>query len=469
MCHESQTEIEYEERADDGRWTKTTKKEPRFYMSRESFEAAERHLKLPIQTLPNFGNMWGIHSSEIIQESDGSTCIDITMRSPYIPELPRVGISLSHNFSTRTTTAFFRGFNAIRIDHGDSSHRTFESRFSGALNRTAPLWHHPLLLPVIFIHHELAGIREFSREKLRAESENIRERLKTRSYEEMADILGGYNNDADAKAKRANFIQEVNDILCAAISVRRALQTTKRSIKFLMDVLDEISQLPVYCDGSEARWQAHREIRDLLRGFDSGATGFEVGIEAIISTMEVQLDVLSTVASQLDNNRSAQMGAQAGMDSVAMKTLALVTAVFLPATFIATLFSMSMFDWQADTSSSDGGKVVSDRFWIFWTVSIPLTIIVLGAWWLWWDVSKFFYASRFKDADGSSGTQIAAFKEWAKYMRATVQRSNDERAKEQKTGEKRELHKGDGSISGVSTLSRTHTSRLEAGLSNNEE
>lgn len=88
------------------------------------------------------------------------------------------------------------------------------------------------------------------------------------------------------------------------------------------------------------------------------------------------------------------MSAQAGLDSVAMKTLALVTAIFLPATFIATLFSMSMFDWQADSSSA----VLSPEFWIFWVVSVPLSVAVLAAWWCFWDLSRTYYAERFKDA-----------------------------------------------------------------------
>lgn len=91
------------------------------------------------------------------------------------------------------------------------------------------------------------------------------------------------------------------------------------------------------------------------------------------------------------------MSAQAGLDSVAMKTLALVTAVFLPATFIATLFSMSMFDWQADS----GSAVLSPEFWIFWVVSVPLSIAVLAAWWCFWDLSRTHYAAKFKDADPS--------------------------------------------------------------------
>ena len=65
-------------------------------------------------------------------------------------------------------------------------------------------------------------------------------------------------------------------------------------------------------------------------------------------------------------------------DSTSMKTLAAVTVVFLPGTFVASLFSMSMFDWQANAES-----VLTSRFWIYWAVTIPLTLATICAWYLW--------------------------------------------------------------------------------------
>jgi hypothetical protein len=43
---------------------------------------------------------------------------------------------------------------------------------------------------------------------------------------------------------------------------------------------------------------------------------------------------------------------------------------------------MSMFDWQASTGSSESVVVVPD-FWVFWVVSVPLTLIVLAGWRYW--------------------------------------------------------------------------------------
>ena len=52
---------------------------------------------------------------------------------------------------------------------------------------------------------------------------------------------------------------------------------------------------------------------------------------------------------------------------------------------------MSMFNWQqSDDSTSSHGKamVVSPQFWIYWAVTVPLTLITLIGWALWWNFEK---------------------------------------------------------------------------------
>lgn len=64
-----------------------------------------------------------------------------------------------------------------------------------------------------------------------------------------------------------------------------------------------------------------------------------------------------------------------------MKTLAAVTMIFLPGTFVATLFSMPLFDWDKAAPNTTG--MVSDRFWIYWVVTIPLTSLTIILWAVW--------------------------------------------------------------------------------------
>lgn len=66
-------------------------------------------------------------------------------------------------------------------------------------------------------------------------------------------------------------------------------------------------------------------------------------------------------------------------DSSAMKTIAAVTVVFLPGTFVAAFFAMPLFHWNVDSSSA----IMSEYFWIYWAVTVPLTIVTVIVWIIW--------------------------------------------------------------------------------------
>ncbi|KAL9623305.1 MAG: hypothetical protein Q9160_002412 [Pyrenula sp. 1 TL-2023] len=67
-------------------------------------------------------------------------------------------------------------------------------------------------------------------------------------------------------------------------------------------------------------------------------------------------------------------------DSTSMKAIAAVTVFFLPGTFVASLFAMLMFQWDAQA-----GSIVNHHFWLYWAVTIPLTITTILTW-LTWDL-----------------------------------------------------------------------------------
>lgn len=92
---------------------------------------------------------------------------------------------------------------------------------------------------------------------------------------------------------------------------------------------------------------------------------------------EIQL-AFNKVA-QYDSGISIEIGRAAQTDSAAMKTIAFLTLIFLPATFISSVFSMSFFNFSPDT----GKWTRSNRFWVYWVVTIPITVLVGFLWLLW--------------------------------------------------------------------------------------
>ena len=69
-------------------------------------------------------------------------------------------------------------------------------------------------------------------------------------------------------------------------------------------------------------------------------------------------------------------------DSASMKTLSLLGTVFLPATFLASLFGMNFFDVQSDSGSTE--FLVSRLLWVYFAVTLPVTLGVV-LFWRYWD------------------------------------------------------------------------------------
>ncbi|KAK3615403.1 hypothetical protein LTR56_026611 [Elasticomyces elasticus] len=76
---------------------------------------------------------------------------------------------------------------------------------------------------------------------------------------------------------------------------------------------------------------------------------------------------------------TAQVAEQTRQDSAAMKTIAVLTLTFLPGTAIASFFSMTMFQWPF----RDDKQIASPYIYVYFVVTIPVTLLVY-AFWLWW-------------------------------------------------------------------------------------
>lgn len=99
-------------------------------------------------------------------------------------------------------------------------------------------------------------------------------------------------------------------------------------------------------------------------------------------------------------------------DSTAMKTISLMGALFLPGTYLASVFSMTFFNFQSGWSPLSpshkytivhtytmyqigADPVISNWLWVYFIITVPLTIIIVGSW-IWYDRRK---EARYADDD----------------------------------------------------------------------
>lgn len=214
------------------------------------------------------------------------------MSNANIPELAHYGLAMSYDFSTRRTTAFVKGTNAVAKD-ADAMYQPWllDARIRRGLRNSMPLWSHPLLLPVILLQHELAAIRNFSRERLHTDSRGIQATMRL-DYEDQARLLGGRNSHKEGRAERARFTNGLNNLLCSAHSVRRALRVARQAAGFLLGVLDELRDRELGPGEEAIPPQVGQQIKDTIMTLDRGAAGFEAGIDSIVATLEVQLNIV---------------------------------------------------------------------------------------------------------------------------------------------------------------------------------
>ena len=105
--------------------------------------------------------------------------------------------------------------------------------------------------------------------------------------------------------------------------------------------------------------------------------------------------------AQYDSKTMVRISGAVQNDSTAMKTIAVLTLTFLPATFVSVwkfslpcqvlqqlttmqaVFSMTFFNFTPGNEAHPEAWVVSEKIWIYWVISLPLTIVTILFWFMW--------------------------------------------------------------------------------------
>jgi len=321
-------------------------------------------------------------------------------------QLGNYGLALSHSFETGTTVAFLHGWGALTEFNHVTGKRIIPhaERIQDLIKSTVSLCTHPLLLPIILLEEHLYRADKFNSE-LSHRISSLESRLgvtqsgrltgsrKSFGRAELRELMG--NEDA-----RIGITTLLSTTMTDTVAFITNLKWDRRYSKFLCGVHNQIQELQVPkltpCGG---------ELKMYIDTLECTSASFSEYAESIKERLDLQLSVLYNFVAQADSDLTFRVAAATGLDSAAMKTLAFVTTVFLPPTFVATLFSMSMFNWQASLNSDSsvpatdiGGQVVATDFWIYWVVSVPLTLLVLLGWRIWWHYQKLYYARRYPHA-----------------------------------------------------------------------
>ncbi|KAL7960782.1 hypothetical protein V8C34DRAFT_275703 [Trichoderma compactum] len=148
--------------------------------------------------------------------------------------------------------------------------------------------------------------------------------------------------------------------------------------------------------------QLHRSILARLEFYKVKLKGLENYIHTTLERLKVQREALYNIISQREARLNLEIAGEqrriahaSKRDSTAMKTISLMGALFLPGTYLASVFSMTFFNFQ-----SGADPVISNWLWVYFIITIPLTVVIVG-FWMWYDRRREArYAKEDKELDG---------------------------------------------------------------------
>ncbi|KAE8416244.1 hypothetical protein BDV36DRAFT_297217 [Aspergillus pseudocaelatus] len=154
---------------------------------------------------------------------------------------------------------------------------------------------------------------------------------------------------------------------------------TVESIIYEQSVLNEQHPRPA----DRVPWHV-RDVYQQLYLTSKGIRATKLRCISLSERLQNEINLAFNIVSQRNNEASVQMAKSAMVDNTMMKTVAIVSLVYLPGTFVSGIFGMNFFNFDTNESGTMVWSL-SDNFWLYWLVTIPLTLTTMAVWLLWFN------------------------------------------------------------------------------------
>ncbi|KAI2637426.1 hypothetical protein GGS21DRAFT_476911 [Xylaria nigripes] len=334
-------------------------------LTHEQYRSMVRKMRLPFRAIEGGSLVGPAFWCEYDQDED-DTHLQLIFRKSDVRKKGKTRgweIMLSHSFKTGITTGFVKGTQSSDI--------------------TAVIEHviscrgevgHPMLLPILILSLDLSSnvdIRQRgARDWLRRLENAITMRNEIEEKEEYRDLdVDQINRDlvechSQVLWKRPQAYQEIIKEMKAAMAKFKDRVPEERNTKTMKAV--------------------HSSMGSRLEFYRVKLAGQEHYIYTTLERLTIQRQALYNIMAQKESRLNLEIATQqrklahaSKRDSTAMKTLSLLGALFLPGTFLSSIFSMTFFNFKIPENTQ-----VSTELWIYFVITIPLTIAIVGTWWI---------------------------------------------------------------------------------------
>ncbi|KAI7216803.1 hypothetical protein KC333_g4613 [Hortaea werneckii] len=100
--------------------------------------------------------------------------------------------------------------------------------------------------------------------------------------------------------------------------------------------------------------------------------------EALEKRMSNEIALAFHRNAQSDTQFASQIAESAKRDGQTTKAISVLGMLFLPGTFVSAIFSMSFFHFVSGTADQVERWTVSPKFWMYWAVTAPLTLLTIA-------------------------------------------------------------------------------------------
>ncbi|ERF74519.1 hypothetical protein EPUS_03957 [Endocarpon pusillum Z07020] len=348
---------------------------PALQMSYASFERVEEVFDLSPATLPSLFKYAGVHyrSYKRHAHSNKVESLKMIVKATQKVEISDALLSLSHTFDTQWTTAILCGRGFVVRQNIDDSYGLRLDHILALTESFTEYWTHPLFLPAALLQnlcHRTGISTGLLNERLIDLENDIGVTFAGKAGHGRS--LEKWPADIDIKSATiglhsTNLAKEI-EVVSPALS-----RTSMELSEYLAYELCSMSNTARFVRGYKERVQAQINVLFSAVSQRDNANALEYNRFA-----NKQNEI-----GQAQNELSIKIASSTKKDSIAVMAFTFITAIFLPGTSIATLFSTGMFHWQDDTSRL-GRSTVSSQFWLYWVITVPLTLAVMTGWFCWY-------------------------------------------------------------------------------------
>ncbi|KAL2022280.1 hypothetical protein VTK56DRAFT_5678 [Thermocarpiscus australiensis] len=391
---------------------------PRYLsLTHQAYEEMVRVLRLPFR---------GIESTSVVgpffwcafDQDDDDPHLQIIFRKSDVRKKGYTRgweLMLSHSFRTGITTGFAKGTPSSDMVESIKHLRACAAQVM-----------HPLLLPMIILSHDLSVRNDQKHRDAREWLRLLEHAISMRN--EVLEEESRYIKESMVDLDQIN-----RDLVeCHSQVLWKRPQAYQEIIRLMEKAMDKFWSRarddPAYGGPGGEVDKLHRSMLARLEFYYSKLKGIENYAHTTLERLNIQRAALYNIIAQKESKLGLQMAGEqrrlahaAKRDSTSMKILSLLGAIFLPATYLASVFGMSFFDFHPDNNSDSSSPTpttttttaassanasaspVSPLLWIYFAITVPLTLVIVVCWRVWDRRREVRYAQ--EDADIEAGIE----------------------------------------------------------------